>query len=94
MAQSKKNVLKRINRQCVRLNSHVKYVVAQRRNYDIDDEFGLIWGSAYEMLREIQRMHLGKLERSRYELSPVTYQQASLLYERLQMFSQQVLSSR
>lgn len=94
MAQSKKKLLKRIDRQCTHLNRRVKYIVAQQRNHALDDEFGLIWGDAYKLLRELQREHPGMLEQSRYELAPVTYQQASSLYERLQTFSQQVLSSR
>jgi hypothetical protein len=94
MAQSKKNLLKRIDRHCVRLNPRVKYVVAQQRNHAIDDEFGMIWGDAYELLHELQRVHPGTLERSRQGRVPVTYQQASMLYERLQTFSQRMLSSR
>lgn len=94
MAQSKKHLLKRIDRQCARLKPRVKYVVADRRDHAIADEFGTIWGNTYEMLHELQRVHPGTLERSITELPPVTYLQADHLYERLQTFSQKILASR
>jgi hypothetical protein len=94
MAQSKKNVLKRIDRQCARLNPRVSYAAAQQRNHALSEEFGLIWGDAYELLHELQRVHSGTLERTRHERPPVTYRQVSSVYERLQTFLPQMLSAR
>jgi hypothetical protein len=93
MAQSKKDLVKKIRRECRQLNPRIHRKATQIRSHDLLDDFGMIWGDASEMLREIQRVHPGTLERS-YGLSPVTYQQVTQLHERLQAFTQRVFSSR
>jgi hypothetical protein len=94
MAQSKKSLLKKIDRECRHLNPRVRYSAAQLRNHDLVDEFDLIWEEAYDLLREVQRVHPGDLQRSTDNLLPVTYQQVSQLHERLQTFTQRMPSSR
>jgi hypothetical protein len=93
MAQSKKNLLKRVDRECRRLNPKVRYLAAQLRRHDLADEFGSIWGETYEVLSQMQRVQPGDLQRPS-DLLPVTYQQASLLRDRLQTFIQRMPSSR
>jgi len=94
MAQSKKQVLKRIDRACRRLDPQVRYRAAQLRRPDLLDEFGLIWGETYQLLRDMQRFPGGTLQRAAHGLFPVTYQRVARLYERLHTFMQRLPSSR
>lgn len=94
MAQSKKQLLKRIDRACRRLDPQIRYRAAQLRRPDLLDAFAQIWGEAYQLLRGVQGIHPGALQRAVYGFLPVTYQQVSQLYERLQTFIQRVPTSR
>lgn len=94
MAQSKKKLLKKIDRTCRHLNPQVRYQAAQLRRPDLINEFGQIWGEAYELLHEVQRIHPGNLQRLVSTLFPITYQRVSQLDERLQTFTNRLPSSR
>src|SRR5579862_7778003 len=61
MAQSKKMLLKRIDRKCARVDQQVKYIAAQRRHHGLVDTFSLLWGEAYDLLGELRRVHPGTL---------------------------------
>jgi len=95
MAQSKKKLLKRIDRRCRQLHPQVKRTSAELRKLGMLDAFGSIWGDAYHLLHELQRMHSGTLQKMPGESRfPVTYQRAQHVYEQLQLFSQRIHSSR
>ena len=92
MAQSKKMLLKRIDRLSRHLHPQVKRVAAQRFDEDLLEEFSLIWGNAGCFRAELQRAHRGDLQHVSSFL--VTYQKVQGLYEELQTFAQKVLSYR
>lgn len=98
MAQSKKEKLKKICRECRRLDPQLRRRATQIE-FDLirgDIEFDLIQSEATGLLWDLQYGHLvryGTLERLRDFCSPVTSQQVVSLYERWRTFSQQVLSA-
>src|SRR5690348_4244161 len=85
MAQSKKDLVKKIDRTCRLLNPRVKHLAAQLRRRDLLNEFGLIWGEAYELLSKMQNTRPGGLAHVDH---PVTYLRVIKLHERLQTFTQ------
>ncbi len=92
MAQSKKELVKKIDRTCRQLHPRVRHLAAQLRRRDLLDEFGLIWGEAYELLSKMQRVAPGDL--GRVGLYHVTYHKVRKLHEQLQLFMQHMPSAR
>ena len=96
MAQSKKELLKRIRRGCCRLEPQIRRQARERHSLALLNAFSRIQCDATEMLWELQYGHLvrrGTLERPMYALRPVTSQQVASLYKQWCGFSQQVVAA-
>jgi hypothetical protein len=93
MAQSKKDLLKKMRRECRHLVPQLHRHAAQTPASGLLDEFDLLWCDATGMLWELQHGYPGILERPAGVLPPVTSQQVAELYERWQTFAQAVLAA-
>ncbi|HEY7416139.1 MAG TPA: hypothetical protein VH593_13175 [Ktedonobacteraceae bacterium] len=96
MAQSKKELLKRIRRECRRLEPRVRRHARERHSLAPLNAFSQIQCDVTEMLWELQYGHLvrcGTLEHSLDALRPVTAQQVASLYERWRRFTRAMLAA-